>query len=202
MGRTHFECYQKNSAARVARIVALEPIKKDAAAGNMATGQNVDVGQAIVSDDWHSVVDDPAIELVDICTPTHTHAEIAIAALKAKKNVAVEKPMARSLAEANAMIGAARKAKKILHVGHVIHYWGQYLALENFIKSGVLGNWLYARFERHGGRPGWSAGGWLADAAKSGGAVLDMHIHDVDGGLWLLGKPQTNQDWGARGGAP
>jgi predicted dehydrogenase len=200
MGRTHIECYKANPSAKVTRIVALEPIKKDMAGGNMATGQNIDIGDAVVSDDWHSIVDDPAIDLVDICTPTHTHAGIALAALKAGKNVAVEKPMARTLSEAKALVTAARKSKKILHVGHVIHYWGQYVALEKFIKSGELGKWQYARFERHGGRPGWSAGGWLADAAKSGGAVLDMHIHDVDAALWLLGKPKKIEAVGASDG--
>jgi len=60
--------------------------------------------------DWWAVVDDPAIDVVDICSPGSSHAEIAIAALEAGKHVLCEKPLANTVAEAEAMVEAAERA--------------------------------------------------------------------------------------------
>lgn len=60
--------------------------------------------------DWRSVVDDPAIDVVDICSPGSSHAEIAIAALDAGKHVLCEKPLANTVEEAEAMVAAAERA--------------------------------------------------------------------------------------------
>jgi predicted dehydrogenase len=69
-------------------------------------------GWQTTSTDWRSAVADPAIDLVDIATPNHLHAEMSIAALAAGKHVACEKPLAGTLADARKMRDAARKAKK------------------------------------------------------------------------------------------
>jgi predicted dehydrogenase len=99
--------------------------------------------------------------------------------------------MSRDLADAERMVAESRKTGKILHVGHVLRYWGQYVEAKKIAESGAHGPLRYARFIRHGGKPSWAAGNWLADPSKSGGAVLDLHIHDVDSALWMFGQPKN-----------
>ena len=194
MGRTHFECYAANQSCRVAAVVEPETARRQSTAvgGNLAVGQTpLDMTGVTFHDHWKSMLADKSIDLVDVCTPTQTHAEIALAALRAGKHVFVEKPMSRDLADAEQMVAESRKTGKILHVGHVLRYWGQYVEAKKIADSGAHGPLRYARFIRHGGKPSWAAGNWLADPSKSGGAVLDLHIHDVDSALWIFGQPQT-----------
>jgi predicted dehydrogenase len=193
MGRTHFECYAANNACRVAAVVEPETARRQSTAvgGNLAVGQTpLDISNVTFHDHWQSVLADPSIHLIDICTPTHTHAEVALAALRAGKHVFVEKPMSRDLHEAEQMAAESRRTGKVLHVGHVLRYWGQYVEAKKIAEKGTLGPLRYARFIRHGGKPVWAAGNWLTDPAKSGGAILDMHIHDVDSALWMFGQPK------------
>ena len=72
-----------------------------------ASQRATDLGFSRYSDDWRAVVNDPAVELVSVCTPNDTHAEISIAALAAGKHVWCEKPMSTSLADSQAMTDAA-----------------------------------------------------------------------------------------------
>ena len=79
-------------------------------------------------------------------------------------------------------------------IGHCLRFWPQYVRAQQLIESGELGTVIYARFFRAGGAPSWSA--WLMDGAQSGGAVLDMHVHDVDTALWWFGRPASIQTSG------
>ncbi len=195
MGRTHFQCYRNNDACEVATVVTRDEVRKQGkpiARGNLAVGaDHLNVAGVHFADNWKDVIDDPSIDLVDICTPTHTHAEIGLAALAAGKHVFVEKPMARSLSDAQALVDASRKYKRILHVGNVLRYWGQYVEAKNMTERGDMGPFRYGRFERHGGKPAWDAAEWLSDAAKSGGAVLDLALHDIDAAIWMFGMPAS-----------
>ena len=193
MGRTHLECYRANDACEVTTVVTRDPLRrqgKPVGLGNLPVGTNpLDVRGLEFRDHWQDLVNDTSIDLIDICAPTDLHAPIAIAALGAGKHVLVEKPMARTADDAAAMVEAARKAGRILHVGHVLHYWGQYVEAAHLAARTDLGRLRSARFERFGGRPAWSADNWLANPARSGGAVLDMGIHDIDAALWMFGPP-------------
>ena len=192
MGRTHFEAFKANGKARVVSVVTKEPAHRSPTwgGGNMKVGQGEqDLSGVTFYEDAADVFKDPSVHLVDVCTPTHTHAELSIAALNAGKHVLCEKPMARHLADAEKMAAAAERAGKILHIGQVTRYIGQYTELKRLANSKELGRMLYARLERHGGIPGWASEGWLTDPARSGGAVLDLHVHDVDVAQWTFGQP-------------
>ena len=69
------------------------------------------LGWSSTETDWHRVIERDDVQLVDVCTPGDTHAEIAIAALEAGKHVLCEKPLANTVAEARAMAAAAERAK-------------------------------------------------------------------------------------------
>ena len=130
------------------------------------------------------------VEVVDLCTPTHVHADQAIAALEAGKHVICEKPMARTSAEARRMIDAARAANRLLMPAMCLRFWPEWQWLKHAVDSGEYGRVLSAQFTRIAQPPAWGKSAFL-DGAKSGGALLDLHIHDVDFVLHLFGKPKS-----------
>ncbi len=137
---------------------------------------------------WRELVLDPEIDAVDICLPTDLHATVSIAALTAGKHVLCEKPMALTTAECDRMLATAEEQKRVLMIGHVLRFWPEYEVLSEFVSAQQHGAILSARFVRTCGLPDWSS--WLAVEARSGGAVIDLLIHDVDQALKLFGIPE------------
>ncbi len=137
---------------------------------------------------WRELVLDPEIDAIDICLPTDLHATVAIAALTAGKHVLCEKPMALTVAECDRMLATADEQKRVLMIGHVLRFWPEYEILGEFVSSGHHGAILSARFVRSCGLPDWSS--WLPVEARSGGAVIDLLVHDVDQALKLFGMPE------------
>jgi predicted dehydrogenase len=133
------------------------------------------------------LIADPELDAIDICLPTSLHPDVAIAALKAGKHVLCEKPMALSVADCRRMVEAAEANNRVLMIAQVLRFWPEYLYLQNFARSGEYGRARSATFVRRSGIPDWS--GWLTDETRSGGALLDMLIHDIDQILLLFGRP-------------
>ena len=126
--------------------------------------------------------------LVDICLPTPFHRTYAERAFAAGKHAVVEKPLALTLTDADAIIAAASAAGKYLMVGHVLRFWPEYLAVRDKLLSGELGQPIAATAQRLSNLPQWAE--WFRDPQKTGGAVLDLMIHDLDMLNWLFGKPR------------
>src|SRR5581483_756749 len=82
-----------------------------------------------------------------------------------------------------------KKTGKVLMIAQVLRFWPEYVALEAFIQNGSLGRALSAVASRLSQRPAWA--NWFANPDESGGAVLDLMVHDLDALNWILGKPQT-----------
>jgi predicted dehydrogenase len=137
-------------------------------------------------------------DIVNVCLPTDAHAAATLAALKAGKHVFCEKPVALSLADAEKMRAAHRKSGRFFQVGHCIRFWPEYQAFEEFVRAGIAGRLLSLTMQRRSGRPGHSTGNWLNDEKRSCGAALDLHIHDTDFVLHLLGRPQAVFSRGTR----
>lgn len=131
------------------------------------------------------------VAAVSVCTPTPTHAAISIAAMRAGKHVLCEKPMARSLADATAMIEAARETGMKLMVGHVTRYEPDHLRAKELLDRGAVGPLRMAFQSITGPFPEWSSGGWFANVAQSGGPVVDLAIHSFDSLLWFFDRPVT-----------
>ncbi|MHB9024340.1 MAG: Gfo/Idh/MocA family protein [Armatimonadota bacterium] len=180
-----------------ARVVALCDIIPERASGtgksvslNIGGGDEIAV-QATPYTDYRQLLADDAVELVDICLPTDLHAEVAIAALQAGKDVLCEKPMARSLDDCDRMVAAAQQSGRALMIAHCIRFWPEYVALKELVDGGKYGKVVSASFHRLSPLPTWSAEGWIIDPLRSGGAALDLHIHDADFVRYLFGMPAT-----------
>ncbi len=130
------------------------------------------------------------LEAVIVCTSTNAHQEVAVPALKAGKDVLVEKPIARTYPEAEAIAAAARESKRKLMVGMNHRFRPDTMILKSFIEGKELGKIHYARV-------GWLRKydldrSWLTQKEKSGGGVfIDQGIVMLDMALWMLGYPQV-----------
>ena len=192
MGSTHLKAYRKIGDAEVVAVASSEPQKlagdASAAQGNLDSSAGpLDLGDAARHGKAEDLIADPNVEAVDLCVPTHLHAPLALAALRAGKHVLVEKPMALTGDDCDAMIAAARENQRVLMVAHVLRFWPDYREAARLVRSGELGRVLAATFRRKCATPGWSA--WMRDPQKSGGGVFDLLIHDFDYCLHILGKP-------------
>lgn len=187
MGKMHGNVY---STLGNAQLVAAADSKPDVI-GKYATEFGISG-----YDSLEAMLDDCVIDAVDICLPTYLHSEYTIKAAKAGKHVFCEKPMAINLEQADAMIDACSSAGVQLMIGHCIRFWPEYAILKKLTVDGSLGKLLSVNLTRYGAFPTWSSDDWLSDPAKAGGGVLDMHIHDTDFVLYLLGKPDTLDSWG------
>jgi predicted dehydrogenase len=198
MGRNHFNQYEKLTDR--AKVVALCDKEADRrvgdwskVGGNIAdkTGAKRDLGDIKPYVEWKEMLTDPKIDLIDICVPTFTHKEIAVAALKAGKHVLCEKPMSLSVADCDEMIGAAKSAKGRFMVAQVIRFWPEYVYLKKTIDQRPLGELKALHLRRQASAPDYSLNNWILNPELSGGAILDLHVHDVDYAIYLFGKPKA-----------
>jgi predicted dehydrogenase len=139
--------------------------------------------------DWRALAADPRVDAAVIATPNGLHAEQAVAFLEAGKHVLVEKPMARTLAEADAMVAAAHGSGARLMVAHCWRFHADVRALRARVAAGELGEVVKTR--GYGVHARWGPSGWFTDPELAGGgALLDMGVHAIDTARYLLGDPQ------------
>jgi predicted dehydrogenase len=146
-------------------------------------------GIARTTTDWRALAADPAVDAVVIGTPNALHAAQAIAFLEAGKHVLVEKPMAPTVAEADAMVAAARGVGAFLMVAHCWRFHPDVRALRARVEAGELGEIVKTR--GYGAHAGWGPAGWFTDPELAGGgALVDMGVHAIDTTRYLLGDPE------------
>jgi predicted dehydrogenase len=142
-----------------------------------------------VTIDWRDLAADPHLDAVVVATPNALHAPQAIAFLEAGKHVLVEKPMAPTVAEADAMVAAARGSGAFLMVAHCWRFHPDVRALRARVEAGELGQIVKTR--GYGVHTRWGPSGWFTDPALAGGgALLDMGVHAIDTTRYLLGDPE------------
>lgn len=147
---------------------------------------------------------DDSIAAVDICVPNHLHEQYVVRALEAGKHVLCEKPIALTLDAAERMRAAATAADRILMIGTTLRYWPCYRAAHERL-AGVREQVrsFSARRMLSLLRAVQGAQGWRHDSHRSGGAALDLQVHDIDFALWTFGHPTSVVSRGvrSRGGA-
>ncbi len=133
----------------------------------------------------------PAVDVVDICTPTHLHYEMVLAAAAAGKDIVCEKPLARTVAQAEEMIAVCEAAGVKLLVAHVVRFFPEYAQAQAQIAAGEIGRPAIIRLKRGTFQPKKAADNWFVDFEKSGGMMLDLMIHDFDYARWVAGEVKT-----------
>lgn len=146
-----------------------------------------------VYESYQSLLADPAIDAVSVCSANVTHAEIAIAALKAGKHVLCEKPMATTLEDCQAMVDTARACGRFLMVGHNQRLAKAHIKARDLIRQGVIGRVLTFRtIFAHSGPENWAIDGkqtWFFDKKSAMlGAMADLGIHKTDLIQYLTGQ--------------
>lgn len=187
MGRMHANVYGLLEGARLVSVMDRLPEKSEKFGQDFNVRVHSDFDEFLASDE---------LDAVDVCLPTYLHREFTVKALEAGKHVLCEKPMALTVEDADAMIAAAGANNRQLMIGHCIRFWPEYALLKKYSDDGRLGTLRSINLTRYGEFPHWSTDNWLADQALSGGGVLDMHIHDTDFILYLLGQPISQHSWG------
>ena len=149
-------------------------------------------GIARVTTDWETLASAPDVDAGVVATPNALHAPQSIALLEAGKHVMVEKPMAMTVAECDAMIVASRASGASLMVAHCWRFHDDVRAIRERIASGELGEVVKTR--GYGVHAGWGPSGWFAQRALAGGGALpDMGVHAIDTARFLLGDPEPGR---------
>lgn len=120
------------------------------------------------------------IDIVDICLPTFLHEEYVVKAARLGKHILCEKPMALSLSSADNMIAATKEKNVKFMVAQCLRFWPEYVAVRERLSKGDLGRIKVMTAARVSPLPGWSWNDWMTVPELSGGALIDLHIHDVD----------------------
>ncbi len=152
-------------------------------------GSQMDLSGLSRHADVADLLADPAVDLVDLCVPNDEHAPLAIRALEAGKHVLVEKPIALTTKDADAMLAAARSSDRLLMVAHVLPFFPEFAFAAEAVRSGTFGPLQAAHFLRVISKPDWSSG--ISDADRSGGPAIDLHIHDTHFVGLLCGAPSA-----------
>jgi predicted dehydrogenase len=193
MGRTHSNAFRQvpqffdtSYDLELKAVCARTRAAAEAFAGNW--------GYEAVETDWRDLVARPDIDLIDIASPNNSHAEIAIAAAKAGKMVACEKPLGASLADSEAMVRAVEEAG----VANMVWYNYRRVPAVTFAKQMLDDGWLGRIFHYRAkflqdwtmssDLPQGGAGLWRLDAEVAGSGVTgDLLAHCIDSAMWLNG---------------
>jgi predicted dehydrogenase len=166
-------------SARLAAIVEAVPETRE------LTGNSFGIEPEARFDSLESALHSTDFEGVVITTPTFTHASLAVMAAQAGKHIFLEKPMALSLAECDAVIHAAQQAGVLLQLGFMRRFDPEFAAAASRIEAGEIGQPMMVKSLTHG--PGLPPA-WARDLSQSNGMLAEVNSHDWDCVRWLMGS--------------
>lgn len=148
---------------------------------------------AKVYSDYRELLKDSSIDVVHVCTPNKSHADISVAALESGKHVMCEKPMAKTSADALRMVETAKRSGKKLTIGYQNRFRNDSQYLKKLCSKGELGEIYYAKAHaiRRRAVPTW--GVFLNEEEQGGGPLIDIGTHALDLTLWMMNnyKPKS-----------
>jgi UDP-N-acetylglucosamine 3-dehydrogenase len=178
IGAIHLSTYADMPEAEVVGVADMRP--EIAAAGAAVVG-------ARPYSSYEDLMAAEEVDVVDVCLPTAYHRDLALKAARDGKHLILEKPIARTLEDAETIIEAFSGTGGRLFVGHVLRFFPEYAKIKQMIDAGELGTVGVARTSRRSPfLTGWND--WYADWRLSGGVFVDLVIHDFDFLRWSLGE--------------
>jgi predicted dehydrogenase len=176
MGSGHANCVAQSARGELAAIADADSSRAKELADRHGAAAYADHRELLVSEDVDAVI---------VCTPDWAHREACIDAAAARKHVLVEKPLAMTMEDCDAIIGACDEAAVMLMVGQILRFDPRYAAVKAAVESGEVGDvsYLYARRSNT-----------LLQPRRFGGQTTVLHylaVHDVDWMLWAMAEPVT-----------
>ncbi len=204
MGKTHLDAYTRLADCQLVAVADRDASRltgEAVAGGNIVTGGDAarmfDPAAVSTFQDAMDLIGHPGLQLVSITTPTPTHRVLAHAVIAAGRHLLVEKPVDLEPAAILGLAAAARSAGVLAMPAHCMRFWPACVWMKSRLDSSEYVRCLRASFLRSGAAPGWNADFYLDDA-KSGGAIVDLHIHDTDFVLYCFGMPASVSSSGSR----
>ncbi len=183
ISHSHISAYKNNSECEVVAIADLNL--------SLAKKRAEEYGIEKIFSDYRELLKDEKIDAVSIVTPTFTHTDIVIDALKSGKNVLCEKPPALRADDVRKCIETAKETGKLLMYALVCRFRSQVQYLKRYIDSGKMGEFVYGEGARISRCVQFN--GWFCDRSKSGGYFFDSAIHELDLILYLMGYPRPKR---------
>ena len=178
MGGVHGRAYATLPDVEIAAIYAPRPDRGQPLAADL---------NSVWTDALDGILADDSIDAVDICLPTPQHREVTGQAIAAGKHVLLEKPVALSMEDADALVALGEETDRVFMIAHVLRFWPEYEEVARLVHSGDLGKPRSGFASRRQPFPAWSA--LFSRSDLTGGAVIDMMIHDYDALNWVFGTP-------------
>ncbi|MBR7097939.1 MAG: Gfo/Idh/MocA family oxidoreductase, partial [Clostridia bacterium] len=194
IAKAHKRAYDRLAAENAEiRLVAVCDIDERAfyaaTSTNLGAEKRADLAEVHTYTRLEEMLRQEDFDVADICLPSYLHKEYSIKLMAAGKDVLCEKPMALTSQECDEMIAASVKYDRKLMIGQCLRFDPAYLYLKECIETnrfGALRNLFMNRLSAH---PMWGFEKWFTKTEKSGGCIMDMHIHDLDMARFLLGEP-------------
>ena len=194
MGKMHFRCYKSDTNVEVTAICDVDAKQLQNSSGvagnNSGAEDDLDLSNIALYSDLSKMLAEEKLDALSIASPTFLHASQTIEALNAGVHVFCEKPMALNSGDCREMAEVAKQSGKTLQIGHCIRFWPEYVQAKEIIDSQKYGKVLAATFQRLSLTPTWSWDNCFLDGERSGGAMLDLHIHDTDYVQYVFGMPK------------
>lgn len=186
MGATHNHALKRLSEAMDIEMIAVADSRKEfleKAAQQWPNVRTYETGMALLEQETP--------DFVHICLPSYLHAAHAIAAMKKGCHVFIEKPVCLTEEDCETLLTVQKETGVKVMVGQVVRFFPEYRYLKKIYDEKSLGELKSLVMQRISGRVDWGFENWFADEKKTGGVVLDLHIHDLDFLRYLLGEPDT-----------
>ncbi len=177
----HLPAWKELEGAELVAVCDIRPEKVDAAAEQYGAKAYYDLD---------TMLDEVKPDILDICTPTYLHPEMALKGIRHGCNVLTEKPISLHEKDVDIIYAEAEKYGVRFMVAQVLRFWREYVYLKDVYDKKTYGRLLSGHMRRLGTTPRWSWDNWMTDPERSGMVPFDLHIHDLDFMVYAFGAPK------------
>lgn len=193
LGKGHIKNLQSNPRAELVALCDIDPeqFTKVVSTNLGQSDAPAELACYRLYTDAEKLLESESLDFVVIALPTYLHEPYTIMALDKGVHVFCEKPMARTWEGCRNMVDAARRNGRQLMIGQCLRFDAAYRTIKDAYEQNTYGKLLRLELTRYSLPPIWGHNNWFMDFARSGGAAMDLHVHDVDFINWLLGRPDS-----------